>query len=205
MTFPPNAALLQFVANPDHAILLLLCGILFLYAEFNKPGTVLLGSFGALLMMFAIYGLTHLPLNPPALLPTLAGIALVALGCRFAFFGLTLVAATACLAFGLANLFLAPRLHGVVAIAAATIFTGVTTWLVRIALAARQNKILVGPQALVGNIATVTAPLTPSGQVEVGGELWAATLLRGGFQPVGAAVIVRSVQERELLVETRPA
>lgn len=205
MTFPPNAALLLFVANPDHAVLLLLCGILFIYAEFNKPGTIILGCFGALLMMFALYGFSHLPLSPPALLQILVGMALVGVGCRFPLYGLVAIAATVCLALGLANLFLAPRLHVLVAIAAAAIFTAVTTWLVRIALAARQNKILVGPQALVGNIATVHSPLAPSGQVEVCGELWAATLLRGGFQPVGASVIVRSVQERELLVETRSA
>ena len=54
MTLHPNAALLLFVANPDHAVLLLLCGILFIYAEFNKPGTVILGCFGALLTMFAL-------------------------------------------------------------------------------------------------------------------------------------------------------
>jgi membrane-bound serine protease (ClpP class) len=99
----------------------------------------------------------------------------------------------------------APPVHLVVAIVSAAIFSFVTTWLVRIALAARQNKSLVGSQALIGNIATVRTPLAPSGQVEVCGELWTATLLGGESQPVGAAVIVCSVQGRELLVEAGPA
>ena len=205
MSITPNAALLTFAANPDHAILLLLCGILFIYAEFNKPGTVILGCFGALLTMFAFYGLAHLPLSRPALLQTLAGVALVAVGCRFPLRGLIAAIATVFLIFGLSNLVLAPRLHLVVAIVAATIFSCITTWLVRIALAARQNKSLVGPLALIGNLATVYTPLSPSGQVEVLGELWPATLQSGGFQPAGASVIVRSVQGRELLVDSGSA
>jgi len=206
MIFPLRAALLVFVANPDHAILLLLCGILFIYAEFNKPGTVVFGCFGALLMMFALYGLGHLPIRPAAVAVTLAGVAFVGLACGLQTLSrLADVAGTLCLALGLANLVVAPPVHLVVAIVSAAIFSFVTTWLVRIALAARQNKSLVGSQALIGNIATVRTPLAPSGQVEVCGELWTATLLGGESQPVGAAVIVCSVQGRELLVEAGPA
>ncbi len=205
MSFPPNAALLAFVANPDHAILLLLCGILFIYAEFNKPGTVILGCFGALLMMFALYGLGHLPLRLPAVLASLVGVALVGLAYTFRGRGLVEIAGTLFLSFGLSNLVTSPPMHFAVAIASAMIFSGVTTWLVRIALAARQNKALVGPQALVGNIAVALTPLSPSGQIEVLGELWPATLQSGGFQPAGAAVIVRSVQGQELLVDSGPA
>lgn len=206
MSFPANTALLIFVANPDHAILLLLCGILFIYAEFNKPGTIILGCFGALLMMFALYGLGPLPIRPSAVAAAFVGVALVGLGCRFQMLGRVAdIAGTLCIALGLVNLVVSPPVHFLVAIVSAAIFSFVTGWLVRIALAARQNKSLVGPQALVGYIATVCTPLAPSGQVEVCGELWAATLQGGEFQPVGAAVIVRSVQGQELLVETGPA
>jgi membrane-bound serine protease (ClpP class) len=205
MTILPNAALLVFVANPDHAILLLLCGILFIYAEFNKPGTVILGCFGASLMMSALYGLNNLPLSTPAVLVTLAGVALVGLGCRFPLRGAVAVAGTLCLIFGLLNLVVTPQIHPVVAIIAAIIFSGVTTWLVRIALLARQNKSLVGPQAMIGNVAMVRTPLAPSGQVEVRGELWQATLQDGGYQPAGAAVVVRGVQGLVLLVDSSAA
>jgi len=76
---------------------------------------------------------------------------------------------------------------------------------VRIALLARQNKSLVGPQAMIGSVAVAHTPLAPSGQVEVRGELWQATLEAGGYLPAGATVIVRGVQGLELLVETRAA
>ena len=205
MSFPLKAALLVFVSNPDHAILLLLCGILFIYAEFNKPGTVLFGCFGALLMMFALYGLGHLALSRPALMLTILGMVLVGIACRFPLYRVPDIAGTLCIALGLANLVVSPKVHFIVAIVCAAIFSFVTTWLVRIALSARQNKSLVGPQALIGHIAVVLVPLTPSGQVEVCGEIWSATLQNGQFQPAGACLIVRNVNGSELLVESDPA
>ena len=201
MILPLHVALLIFVANPDHAVLLLLCGILFVYAEFNKPGTVLLGCVGALLMMYALYGLGNLPLRPPAVVIALAGVALIGLGCRYTYRGLVAIAGTLVLIFGLANLVVAPPIHPLVAVVAASIFALVTTWLVRIALLARQNKSLVGPQAMIGKLAVVRTALAPAGQVEVRGELWRATLGAGGFQPAGASVVVRGVHELELQVD----
>jgi membrane-bound serine protease (ClpP class) len=190
-----------FVVNPDHAVLLLLAGILFIYAEFNKPGTVLLGCFGALMLMLGLDGLGSLPLNPGAVALSLAGVALIGLGCRYTSRRLLTIAGTVCLSFGLVYLVAAPGIHPLVAVAAAVIFSFVTTWLVRIALLARQNKSLVGPQAMIGKLAVVRTPLAPTGQVEVRGELWQAKLSAGGYQPAGASVVVRGVHELELLVD----
>jgi membrane-bound serine protease (ClpP class) len=205
MNGEPHAALLVFVASPDHVLLLLLCGILFIYAEFNKPGTVLLGCIGALLLMFGLYGLGRLPLSPLGIVSTLAGVVLVGLGCKYPVRGVVTVAGTLCLIFGLANLVVARRIHLAVAIAVAIIFSFVTTWLVRIALLARQNKSLLGPHAMIGRIATVRTALAPTGQVEVRGELWQATLGAGGYLSAGAKVVVRGVHELELLVEASSA
>jgi membrane-bound serine protease (ClpP class) len=136
----------------------------------------------------------------------LVGVVLVGLGCRYPTGGRVIdIAGTSCIALGLLYLVVTPHVHFVVAIVASAIFSFVTGWLVRIALLARQNKSLVGPQAMIGNIAVVRTPLAPSGQVEVRGELWMATLQPGGFQPAGATVIVRGVQGLHLLVETHPA
>jgi membrane-bound serine protease (ClpP class) len=196
-----HAALLVFVAEPDHAVLLLLFGILLIYAEFNKPGTVVLGCLGALLLMLGLDGLSNLALQAPAVVIALAGAGLVGLGCRYTFRRLITIAGTLLLIFGLANLVATPRIHPLVAIFAASIFSFVTSWLVRIALLARQNKSLVGPQAMIGKLAVVRTPLAPTGQVEVRGELWRATLGAGGYQPAGASVMVRGVHELELMVD----
>ncbi len=207
MSIHPNPELLIFVVNPDHAILLLLCGILFIYAEFNKPGTVIFGCFGALLTMFALYGPQPAPRfgQPPS--PSLSSASSSSASVAgFQTLGrIADVAGTLCIALCLANLVVTPPVHFVVAIVVAAIFSFVTSWLVRIALLARQNKSLVGPQSMIGSVAVARTPLAPSGQVEVRGELWQATLEAGGYQPAGATVIVRGVQGLELLVETQAA
>ena len=73
-----------------------------------------------------------------------------------------------------------------------------------IALRARRNKILTGPQAMVGGVAVVRTPLAPVGQVEIRGELWQARLLdstSSSFPAPGDSVHVRAVEGLVLLVE----
>jgi membrane-bound serine protease (ClpP class) len=73
---------------------------------------------------------------------------------------------------------------------------------VRIAIRARRNKVLTGPDALVGSIAIAQQPLDPRGQVMLHGELWFAE----SPAPVspGERVRVLSVQNLTLLVERIP-
>ena len=200
-----NSNLLTFVADPNHAILLLLCGILFLYAEFNKPGTVVLGCLGALFVMYALYGLDHVPIRPSAVVLLAMSLGLLALGLRSPFRNLPAIAATPCLIIGIWKLVIAPPVHPVVAIVCGAIFSTVTTWLLRIALLARRNKSLVGPLTMIDKLAIVHTELSPSGQVEVRGELWHATLAGGDFLPRGSSVVVREVHGLELTVVPAPS
>jgi membrane-bound serine protease (ClpP class) len=66
------------------------------------------------------------------------------------------------------------RVHATTAVAAGVAFGLITVFLVRLAVRARHNKSLVGVDALLGQIAVVTKPLEPVGQVMVHGELWEA-------------------------------
>jgi membrane-bound ClpP family serine protease len=134
-----SAALLTFLANPDHAILLLLGGLLLLYAEFNRPGTIVLGCMGALSILFAIDGLLHLELYPFGLWEFALGLAILAAGIWFPLRGATPSAACAVLAFGLAR-FVIPPVSTWVAIGCSVVFCSVTHWLARVALRARLNK-----------------------------------------------------------------
>ena len=66
---------------------------------------------------------------------------------------------------------------------------------------ARRNKRLLGPQALLGLTATAITPLAPTGQVEVRGEIWRATLPpETQAVPTGAHVIVRAIDGLTLTV-----
>ena len=78
----------------------------------------------------------------------------------------------------------------------------ITVFLLRLAIRARQNKIRMGGEALIGEVAVVTQPLTPSGQVLLHGELWQAESETPAER--GERVRVRALRELTLLVERFP-
>jgi membrane-bound serine protease (ClpP class) len=70
-----------------------------------------------------------------------------------------------------------------------------------IALRARRGKVLTGPQAMIGAKAIAATPLNPTGQVEIRGELWQASLRGNASLAAGSTVSVRSVEGLVLIVE----
>src|SRR5260370_661229 len=57
------------------------------------------------------------------------------------------------------------------------------------------------PEAMIGATAIVRTPLNPTGQVEIRGELWQASLRGQTSLPVGSAVYVRGIEGLVLIVE----
>jgi membrane-bound serine protease (ClpP class) len=196
--------LLTRLTDPDIAVLLLLAGILLVYAEFNMPGTIIPGSLGALCVMLALFGLNLLPVRHTAVALLCAGLILLLLEFKFTSHGVLAGAGVAAIVVGLATLVDAPieqlRVHLATAIAAGLAFGAISFWLGWIALRARRNKSVLGPQAMLGKLAIVQTALTPLGQVLIRGELWQAALSGGDFLPRGATVLVRSIEGLELQV-----
>ena len=112
------------------------------------------------------------------------------------------------LVFGLATLVDGPipelRVHTATAIGAGIGFGAISMGLAWIALRARRGKVLTGPQAMIGAKAIAATPLNPTGQVEIRGELWQATLRGLPSLSIGAVVRVRRVEGLTLIVEPEP-
>jgi len=134
----------HLLANPDLALILLLAGILLLYAEFNRPGTILFAALGALFTMFALYGLALHPINHSALAGAILGLALILLELRLPTRNLLALLGAATLAWSLTALEI-PPIHLTTAVFVSLTFSAVTLWLGRIALQARRNKRLPNP------------------------------------------------------------
>ena len=172
--------LLTRLASPDFAVFLMVVGGLLIYLEFNVPGTIVPGALGTLLFLLGAFGLNLLPVRHTAVALLVAAVVMIVLEAKFASHGVLATVGIGCLVFGLATLVDAPiaelRVHLSTAIACGVGFGGISFFLAWIALRARRNKILTGPAAMLRQIATVVTPLSPSGQVEVRGELWQARL-----------------------------
>jgi membrane-bound serine protease (ClpP class) len=197
--------LLSKLTNPDIAILLLVLGGLLIYLEFNVPGTVAPGSLGTLFVLLSLFGLNLLPIRHTAIVLLLAAVVMMVLEAKFGSHGVLALAGIVSLVFGLATLVDGPipelRVHTATAVGAGLGFGTISFGLAWIALRARRGKVLTGPQAMIGGTAIVRTPLNPTGQVEIRGELWQASLRGPASLAVGSSVSVRSIEGLVLIVE----
>ena len=201
--------LLGRIANPDLALLVFVIGGLLIYLEFNVPGTIVPGSLGTLLVLLALFGLNLLPIHHTSVFLILAAFALIVLEAKYPSHGVLALAGTIALVVGLATLVDGPiaeqRVHTSTALAAGLGFGVISFGLAWIALRARRNKVLTGPQAMVGGVAIVRTPLAPTGQVEIRGEIWEARVADAASPTAtlapGTCVRVRAVEGLVLLVE----
>lgn len=189
--------------DPNLAVLILLAGALLIYMEFNTPGTIIPGALGTLLVLLALFSLNLLPVRYTSLALMVGALILMVLEAKFPSHGVLAIAGTVALILGTLTLVAGPipemRVQLATAIATGVAFGLITTFLIRIAWRARQNKVMIGPEALVGAVGVAQQELAPQGQILVHGELWVAV----AEMPVspGESVRVRGVEGLKLLVE----
>jgi membrane-bound serine protease (ClpP class) len=190
--------------DPNLAVLILLAGALLVYMEFNTPGTIIPGALGTLLLLLALFSLNLLPIRYTSLALIIGAIILMVLEAKFPSHGILAATGTVALVLGTLTLVAGPipemRVQLATAIATGLAFGLITTFLVRIAWRARQNKVMIGPDALVGTLGVAQEALAPRGQILVHGELWLAES-QGAPVTAGESVRVRGVDGLKLLVE----
>jgi membrane-bound serine protease (ClpP class) len=197
--------LLGWLVNPNIALMLLVCGALLIYLEFNAPGTIVPGALGTLMALLGVFGLDLLPIRYTAVLLLVAAFALMALEAKFGGHGALAIAGIVCLLFGTLTLVSAPipqmAVSPWVALAVSAGFGGITVFLVRLAVRARRMKVRLGADALVGSPASAMEPLNPEGHVLVEGEIWRAV----SAQPIPAGAKLLVTGHDQYLLRVEPA
>jgi membrane-bound serine protease (ClpP class) len=198
--------ILDRLTDPNLAVLVLMVGGLLIYVEFNTPGTIIPGTLGTILVLLALFGLNLLPVRYTSVMLLVAAFALLILEAHFASHGVLAAAGILCLVIGALTLVDGPipelRVHLATALSAGLAFGLITVFLLRLAMRARRSKVRTGGDAMIGQIAVVTQPLAPSGQVMVNGELWQAESATPAA--LGDQVRVRGLRDLTLLVERVP-
>jgi len=131
---------MSLLHSPDAAIVTLILGILLIYLELNRPGTILPGALGLLLTLLAAAGLHSQKLNPNALLLLVVAAIFLLLSLRTKPDPWLTAAATLNLMAGFGLLTRSPRVHPLIAIVCGLILGAGTSVLTRIARRARVNK-----------------------------------------------------------------
>ena len=193
---------LDWLVNPNIALLLLVGGALLIYLEFNVPGTIVPGALGTLMVLLGIFALNLLPVRYTAVMLLIAAVILLILEAKFGGHGALAITGIVCLVLGMMTLVASPipqlDVHPWLAISVGIAFGLITAFLVRLAVRARRRKTLLGVEAFIGHIASAMEPLAPSGHILVEGEIWLAIAKEA--VPKGARVKVTGHEENLLHV-----
>jgi membrane-bound serine protease (ClpP class) len=194
--------ILDRLMDPNVAFILLAVGLLSLYVEFNHPGAVLPGTVGVIFILLAAFALNLLPVRFAALALIATSFILFALEAKFASHGVLTTGGIVLLTLGGLLLVDAPipemQVHLLTALAVSIPLGVITAFLMSIAVRARRNKVVTGPEGLIGEVGVARTPIAPRGTVFVHGEIWNATAPK----PIeaGSRVVVRRVVGLELEV-----
>ena len=170
--------IINAIADPNIAYMLLMAGILGLYMEFSNPGVLFPGVAGAICMIMALISLQLLSFNYAGLVLIVLGIALLIGEAFMPSFGILGIGGVISLALGSFLLFDTPNSD--LSIDRSIIITAVATMASLIFaisyLVFRSQKIrpTMGMEGLLGEIGEVRRKLSPSGKVFVHGEYWNA-------------------------------
>jgi len=198
------------IVQPDVFFVLLIVGVLGLYAEFTHPGLVAPGVIGAIALLLALFAMHILPINLAGLLLIVLAFGLFILEAKYTSHGLLGVGGVIAMLLGALMLVRSPLTGGGVsfgaALGATLPFAVITILLMRLVLRSRAWTPQTGVEELVREVGNVTEAITAGagadarrGMVFVHGELWRAAST--GAIPKGARVRVVRVDGLTLHVE----
>ena len=170
--------ILNALADPNIAYLLMMAGVLGLYMEFSHPGVIFPGVAGTICLILALTAFQVLPINYAGLGLIVLGIALL-VGEAFApSFGVLGVGGM--ISLGLGSFFLFDTEGSDLIVDRSIIFTAVGTLgafvlaVSYLVFRSQQSKQTLGMAGLIGKIGEVRDKLSPSGKIFVHGEYWNA-------------------------------
>ncbi|MBI3800122.1 MAG: nodulation protein NfeD [Deltaproteobacteria bacterium] len=169
---------LNILADPNVAYLLMMAGILGLYIEFSHPGVLFPGLAGGICLLLALTAFQVLPINYTGLLLILLGLAFLIAELFLPSFGVLGVGGI--VAFVLGSLFLFDTPEGELAVDRSIILTAALSvsafmlFIGTLAVRTWRRKPVSGREGLIGESGEVRERLAPRGRVWLHGEHWTA-------------------------------
>ena len=169
---------LNTIADPNIAYILMMAGFLGLYMEFAHPGVMFPGIAGAICLLLAFASLQLLPINYTGLALMLLGVGLLVGEAFFPSFGVLGIGGIVSLALGSLLLFDTPTSdfgvdRSIVFTAVGTVGTFVLA-ISYLVFRSQKAKPTLGMEGLIGEIGEVRGTIAPTGRIFVHGEHWSA-------------------------------
>ena len=169
---------LNILAHPNVAYLLMMAGMLGIYLEFANPGLLFPGLAGGICLILALTAFQVLPINYTGLLLIGVGLCLLVAEMFLPSFGIVGAFGIAAFIFGSLFLFDTPDSEMQVDLSivlSASLAVGIFMLLVgSLAVSAWRSPPALGEESLAGQIGRVCSPLAPRGSVWLHGEYWTA-------------------------------
>jgi membrane-bound serine protease (ClpP class) len=199
--------ILDTLIDPNIIVLLLSLGALGITVELFNPGLIFPGTFGAIALIVAFFGLQVLPVSAAGVLLIILAAAFFAAEPFVMSHGALALAGAACFVVGSLMLFDPAGPGYQVSIWVAIAIGGTIALLVALAVTkivqSRRRRPVTGQEELVGQVGVVRRTLDPAGLVFVHGELWQART-DGETIQAGEPVLVAGMDDGLVLL-VRPA
>jgi membrane-bound serine protease (ClpP class) len=200
---------LSRIVQPDIFFILLIAGVLGLYAEFTHPGMIAPGVIGGICLLLALYAMHILPVNLAGLLLVVLALALFILEAKFTSHGVLGAGGVVAMLLGALMLIRSPLTSGGVSLGAALgvtfPFAVLVVVLMRLVLKSRSWKQTTGREQLIGAEGEATQSIGPGEaakeMVRIHGELWRAS----SSHAIAAGSRVRVVRIDGLTLHVEPA
>jgi membrane-bound serine protease (ClpP class) len=195
---------LNTIASPEIAILLLMVGLYGLLFEGYNPGAILPGVAGVICLLLAAYALQVLPVNYAGLALIVVGLVLITAEAFVPSFGALGLGGIVAVIFGSIMMFdsgipgfgiSVTFVVGMAVVAGAFLF-----WLVSYLLRLRRRGAVSGRESIIGGIGTATESFTGNGHVWLESESWAAR----STVPVAKDQKVRVLAMNGLVLDVEP-
>jgi membrane-bound serine protease (ClpP class) len=170
--------IINAIADPNIAYLLMMAGILGLYMEFSHPGVFFPGVAGAICLLLALASFQLLPINYTGLVLMLLGVALLVGEAFFPSFGVLGIGGIIAMALG--SLLLFDTQGSDFGVDRSIVFTAVGTLgtfvlaISYLVFRSQKSKPTLGLEGLLGEVGEVRGRLSPGGKIFVHGEYWNA-------------------------------
>lgn len=177
--------LLGMLTNPNIVFLLITIGAQAIFIELGSPGGWVAGFIGVVCLALAGYGLGWLPVNWFGIIFLATSFALFILDIKAPTHGALTAAGIATFIIGALVLFNSPGTPQFLQVSVPlVILVGLLTGamfgvLVGFGIRALRTPVRAGREALIGRTGTATTIFKPTGQVQVGSELWTAEADQG--------------------------
>lgn len=177
--------LLQILVNPNIVFLLITIGVQAIFIEISSPGGWVAGFIGVVCLALATYGLGVLPVNWFGIIFIITSFVLFILDVKAPTHGALTAAGIASFIIGALVLFNSPgtpqfQQVSIPLVVLVAILTGAMFGvIVGFGIRALRMPARMGQASLVGKTGTAQMALKPTGQVQVGSELWTAEAVDG--------------------------